>query len=133
MSWFQIVVIINKRNFIMKNAFLFLNQQKMFVVLLIVLIVMPFLLLSLYGPDIPYTPYFFLICLFVLKTIIFDETTLEKRLTPKVAIELQKEKKKPASKADIFKRVLFHIRARDITLLTTFFLVLSIGIVFNRF
>lgn len=117
----------------MKKAFLFLNQQKFFVLLLIAFIIAPFLLLALYGPAIPYTPYFFLTCLFFLKTVIFDEDTLEKRLTPKVTLELQKEKKKPASKSEIFKRVLFHIRARDISLLISFLLIIIIGIIFNRF
>ena len=117
----------------MKKAVLFLNQQKLFVVLLITFIITPFLLLALYGPPIPYTPYFFLICLFFLKTVIFNEAILEKRLTPKVSIELQKEKKKPASKSEIFKRVLFHIRARDISLLLSFISIIMIGIVLDRF
>ena len=117
----------------MKKAFLFLNQQKSFVLLLLSLIIIPFLLLCLYGPEIPYTPYFFLICLFFLKTVIFDEATLEKRLTPKVSKELQREKNKPASKSEIFKRVLFHIRARDISLLLSFIAIITIGIIFKRF
>ena len=117
----------------MKSAFLFLKQQKIFVVLLFTLIVIPFLLLAWFGPAIPYTPYFFLICLFFLKTVIFDEATLEKRLTPKVSAEMQRQNKRPPSKAEVFKRVLFHIRARDASLLISFLAIIIIGIIFDRF
>lgn len=117
----------------MKKVFLFFNQQKLFSLLLVLLIIVPFTLMCLFATSIPYTPYFFLISLFFLKTIIFDQNTLEKNLAPVVNKELAKELKRPPSKNEIFKRVLFHIKARDISLLITLLYVVVLGIIFDRF
>ena len=117
----------------MKTFFLIIKQQKLFLVVLSSFVLAPYLLLCVIGPDIPYVPYFFLFILFFLKIAIFDENTLEKKLTPAVRKELQKEKKQPPSKQEVFNRVKSHIRHRDFTLLFTILIVVMGGIIFEKF
>ena len=117
----------------MKTLFLFLKQQKFFILLLLILILIPCFLLCSMGPNIPYIPYFFLFSLFFLKMAIFDENTLQNRLRPAVLKELQAEKKRSPSKQEIFNRILFHIRSRDLSLLFSVIGVVIIGIVYQKF
>jgi len=117
----------------MKSILLFFKSQKSFFTLLILSTVFPFYLCSVYLPEIPLTQYFFLILILCLKIIIFNEKILEKRLTPQAIKQLQKELSKYPSKNEIYKRVMFHIRSRDLSMLICTVGIIIIGIIYRRF
>lgn len=65
--------------------------------------------------------------------MVFEEKNIKKKLQPKVQSELTKELKRNPSGNEIYKRIKFHIKARDFSLLTTGVTVLIIAIFFEQF
>ena len=117
----------------MKAILLYFQTQKMFLFMLVSMTLLPFYLLCKFMPEIPYTQYFFLIVIFCLKMIIFNQRTLKLKLTPIVRKKLQKELKKNPTDNAIFKRVMFHIHSRDLSMMFSAIGIFIIGIVFRRF
>lgn len=68
-----------------------------------------------------------------MKIIVFNEKALEKRFTPIVRQQLNKELGKNPSNQQIFNRVRFYINSRDLTMLFSGLAIIIIGILFQRF
>jgi hypothetical protein len=84
-------------------------------------------------PKIPYMHWFFILIIFLIKLLVVNEAKYQKRMKPKVQSQLTKELKKNPSNDQIFKRLIFYTRARDVNLALFGILILILAIIFNQF
>lgn len=118
----------------MNNIILrFFSLQKIFILNLIFFVLVPYFLVLKFLPEIPYIQYFFIVIVFCLKVLVFNEGSLKNKIKPKVYQQLYKEIGKPPSNKQIFQRVQFHISSRDISLGIVGFIIVVVAILFNRF
>jgi hypothetical protein len=65
--------------------------------------------------------------------MVFEENKINQKLRPKVQSELAKELKRNASGDEVFKRIKFHLKSRDFSLLLSGVFILIIAIFFQQF
>lgn len=116
----------------MKVLMIYLKTQTIPLIMFALFIITPFIMVSQYLPQIPYTLYFFLIILFLIKLLVHNDSAFEKRVKPKVQSQLAKELKRNPSSKEIYQRMAFNLKARDFTLLLTGVLVITLGILFGK-
>jgi hypothetical protein len=65
--------------------------------------------------------------------MVFEEQKIKKKIRPKVQAELAKELKRNASGDEIFKRITFHLKSRDFSLLAAGVAILIVSIYHGQF
>ena len=88
----------------MKTVMLYVRAQIFPLTLLVVFIIVPMVLVRTYLPSIPYTLYFFLILLFLIKTLVHNDSQFKKKMMPAIQSELSKELKRNPSSKEIYGR-----------------------------
>jgi hypothetical protein len=116
----------------MKMTVLFLKTQLMFFTILLLFISIPFVVISLYMPKVPYLFYLFSIIILALKFIVFDEKRYSTRIKKPVIQSLTKEEGKVPSNDKVFKRIKFMVLGRDIALGINFLILLISAMIFQK-
>lgn len=109
-----------------------IKEQKLIILTLIFLVLIPYYLICIYLPKIPYMHYFFILGIFVIKLLVFNDQVYKNQLKSKVQKTLNKETGKNPSQTDIFKRIDFLIKGRNFLLLLTAIGVLAMAIFFRQ-
>lgn len=117
----------------MKYSFLYFKSQWPHLIASGLFILVPYISVNLLMPKVPYTLYFFIIVLFLIKILVMDEKKVGRRYKKKIQAELTKELGKNPSQKMIFDRTQFYLKAGDITLLLTGIILVGLAIFLNRF
>lgn len=90
-------------------------------------VLLPYVMVRMYLPTVPYALYYYLIVLAAIKYIIFQDRAFRTKLRPKLQSYLYKELQKQPSKQDIITRTEVMVLTRDISLV----IFAMIGILIN--
>lgn len=77
--------------------------------------------------------YFFLIELFLIRLLVFEEGKYKKLIRPKVQSQLARQLKKNPSGLEIERRIQFYLRARDFSLLIVGLVIIILAIAHQQF
>ena len=117
----------------MKYLGLYLKSQFKFIISGFLFILMPYYLICQFMPKIPYMHWFFILVIFLIKLLVINDAKYQKAMKPRVQSQLTKELKKNPSNDQIFKRLIFYTRARDVNLAFFGISILILAIIFNQF